>query len=253
MNAFPRHTLTRIIAQHGRGICDSPKRLEALLRDLCGAHKREINILVGALEERVAADLMRGGKSMPREVLLVQLAQRLQDNLAYTLPAARWAVEAWAVALGVLSETELVAREEIERAKETRNSTSNIKQFTPTASNSASSAPQVHRPPAPKIAPRVVTTPTPQKPSAPSRVIVAPQQLPTNIVTPSSPSRNAPGITQTLPTQEPPRRNFKLRGCLISLLLIIVFIVGAVFVVPTIIMLLREEQARPSINEPRIN
>ncbi len=110
MNPLPRHTLTRLIAKHGRGICDSPKRIEALLRDLCGSHRREINILIGALEERVATDLIRTGKSVPRDVLLAKLANRLQDNRAYTPEAASWAVDGWAVALGILSETELAAR-----------------------------------------------------------------------------------------------------------------------------------------------
>jgi hypothetical protein len=58
MNDLPRRTLSRIVARHGREICDAPKRLEALLRDVCGGHRREINIIVGALEERVAADLI---------------------------------------------------------------------------------------------------------------------------------------------------------------------------------------------------
>ncbi|MDQ3255978.1 MAG: hypothetical protein M3R15_19120, partial [Acidobacteriota bacterium] len=107
---MPRHTLTRLIAKHGRGICDSPKRIEALLRDLCGSHRREINILIGALEERVATDLIRTGKSVPRDVLLAKLANRLQDNRAYTPEAASWAVDCWAVALGILSETEFAAR-----------------------------------------------------------------------------------------------------------------------------------------------
>ena len=82
-------TLARIIAKHGRGICDTPKRVEALLRDLCGAYRREINIVMGALEERVAADLMTAGKSaVPRAAILARLAARLRDNLAYTPEAA---------------------------------------------------------------------------------------------------------------------------------------------------------------------
>jgi hypothetical protein len=35
--------------------------------------------------------------------------------------------------------------------------------------------------------------------------------------------------------------------------LIIVLIVAAIFAVPAVILILQEEQARPSINEPRIN
>ena len=110
MNDLPRHVLTRIISEHGRGVCDTPKRVEALLRDLCGAHRREINIIIGALEERVAADLLAAGGRTPRDVLLARLAARLRDNLAYTPEAARWGVETWAVALGTMSEAELLER-----------------------------------------------------------------------------------------------------------------------------------------------
>ena len=62
MNDQPRHTLSRIIAKYGPGICDAPKRVEAMLRDLCVAHRREINIIMGALEERVPTDLNCGGQ-----------------------------------------------------------------------------------------------------------------------------------------------------------------------------------------------
>lgn len=89
MNDQSRHTLSRIIAQHDRGICDAPKRIEVLLRDLCGAHRREINIITGALEKRVATDLIAAGNSVPRDALLARLAVRLRDDLAYTPGAAR--------------------------------------------------------------------------------------------------------------------------------------------------------------------
>jgi hypothetical protein len=56
--------------------------------------------IVGALDERIAADLILAGKTVPRDVLFARLIARLRDNLAYT-PAARWAVETWAVVLGV--------------------------------------------------------------------------------------------------------------------------------------------------------
>lgn len=121
MNSEARETLNRIIEQRGQGICAYPKLVESLLRDLCGEHRREINILVGALEERIAADLIHANKGVPREVLLAQLTQRLQDNLAYTREAARWAVDSWAVALGVISVRELQMRESIEN-KQTRES-----------------------------------------------------------------------------------------------------------------------------------
>ncbi len=55
MNDVPRQKLREIVSQ--RNILDDPRLCEALLRDLCGEHKREIFVLVAALKERVAADL----------------------------------------------------------------------------------------------------------------------------------------------------------------------------------------------------
>jgi WD40 repeat protein len=104
VNDLPRQKLGEIIAQYGPSLSDDPRRTEALLRDFCGAYKREIFCLVSALREQVAADLLASRDSVPRQVLLAQLTRRLRDNLALTEDAARWAVESWALALGVIEQ-----------------------------------------------------------------------------------------------------------------------------------------------------
>ena len=101
MDDFPRQKLREIIALYGRTIIEDRRRLEALLADLCGEHKREINVLIGALKERVPDDLLNASAQVPLPVLLIQLSRRLQDNLGLTDEAARWAIESWAIALGV--------------------------------------------------------------------------------------------------------------------------------------------------------
>jgi parallel beta-helix repeat protein len=98
-----RQTLTEIINKYGRSLADDPRRCEALLRDLCGQYKKEINVLVGALRERVAVDLMASPAAMPEGVLRARLTGRLRDNLALSEEASTWAVESWAVALGAAS------------------------------------------------------------------------------------------------------------------------------------------------------
>lgn len=250
MTDLPRRTLTHIIAKHGRGICESPKRVEASLRDLCGEHRREINIIMGALEERVAADMMSIGKSVPRGVLLARLAARLRDELAYTPEAARWAVETWAVALGVVSEAELQPREQTGLSEDSSAAAPRAaapnqspRAPTPPVVKSAATPPprqqqQSHRkppvvahPPPPSMSPPPAPRATPARPSAPAP--------PPQTASPVAPRRTA-------------RRGVSLRSCLIGVLLIIGLIVTAAFAVPAIILILREEQARPSVNEPRI-
>ncbi len=112
MNDGPRQTLRELVARYGRGLCSDARRCEGLLRDLCGEHRREINILVSALKERVPLDLLAAQSAMPRGLLLARLAKRLEDHLALTEEAARWAVDSWALALGVVTEAEVAEREE---------------------------------------------------------------------------------------------------------------------------------------------
>ena len=269
MNDLPRHTLSRIIAEHGRALCDSPKRVEALLRDLCGAQRREINIIIGALDERVAADLMAAGKSVPRDVLLARLAARLRDNLAYTPEAARWGVETWAVALGVLSEAELRARAEAADEDGRGNAPPAVQQPKPPPPppppppHPAGTGPQAARP-------QSSTTQTPARqpsqPSQPSRPSKTNSPTPPARRVPSGPAprgSSAPGVpvpgpprqnvSPSLPSRPTPRRRgLTLRGCLIAVVLVVLLVVAAVFVVPAVVMLLQEEQTKPSINEPRI-
>jgi hypothetical protein len=73
MNDLPRQKLKEIIIQYGRSLCDEPQRCEGLLRDLCGQYQKEIAVLVGALKERVPADLLASQNSTPPVVFLARL------------------------------------------------------------------------------------------------------------------------------------------------------------------------------------
>lgn len=104
MNDIPRQKLQYIVTQYGRAICDEPKRCEALLRDLCPEYKREINVLISALRERITTELVNPSDATAKAMLAENLAQRLYDNLGIAKEFARWAVETWAFALGAASE-----------------------------------------------------------------------------------------------------------------------------------------------------
>ena len=112
MNDLPRQKLREIVARHGRSVIEDPRRCEGLLRDYCGEYRREVSVLVMTLEERAAADLLAAPAGTPREVLMARLARRLCDNLALSERAATWAVDSWALALGVISNDELQAFEQ---------------------------------------------------------------------------------------------------------------------------------------------
>jgi hypothetical protein len=101
MDDLPRQTLREIVARYGTAITKDPRRCRALLMDLCGAYKPEIFVLTSALEEEVVNDLLMAQPGVPVELLLRRLVKRLMDNCALAEGAARWAVESWALALGV--------------------------------------------------------------------------------------------------------------------------------------------------------
>jgi hypothetical protein len=103
MDNLPRQKLREIVTEYGRSLCDDPKRCEALLRDYCGEYKREIDALVSALTGGVAAELISSQDRVPAELVLARLTNRLKDSLAFSDESARWAVESWAMALGVIS------------------------------------------------------------------------------------------------------------------------------------------------------
>lgn len=100
MNDLPRQKLRELITRYGPALADDPRRCEGLLRDLCGAYRREIFVLISALQQGVAKDLLNIQPGTPYPVLEAQLIRELREDLALDEEAARWAVETWAEALG---------------------------------------------------------------------------------------------------------------------------------------------------------
>ncbi len=101
--------LRQIIVKYGVEVCQDPRRVEALLRDLSGQYRREIAVLSGAAREGVPAELLTSRDGTPPAVLGQRLVRLLQDNLAMADDAARWAVSAWAAALGVATDVSMSA------------------------------------------------------------------------------------------------------------------------------------------------
>ncbi len=58
MENIVRQKLAEIIEQFGRSICSDPPRCKALLSDYCPTNRKEINVLVGSLQEKVVEDLL---------------------------------------------------------------------------------------------------------------------------------------------------------------------------------------------------
>src|SRR3712207_3690877 len=111
MNELPRQKLRELVARHGRPIVRDARRVEALLKDYSGRFRREVSVLVSALEEGVPQDMLDAPTGTPPRVLLARMARRLTDRLALSEEAARWSANSWALALGLVSDDELKALE----------------------------------------------------------------------------------------------------------------------------------------------
>ena len=109
MNSL-RPKLCEIVARYGTSICDDPVRCEGFIRDFCGPHRREIFILVSALKEGIPADLLSFRGKMLLDLRITHLTERLHSNMSFERDAARWGVESWALALGVIDIADLERR-----------------------------------------------------------------------------------------------------------------------------------------------
>ncbi len=99
---IPREKLKELVAKNGDALLQDPDRCEGLLKDHCGAHRREISALVGALEERIPLELKSAWQTaMTPEAMRARLVQRLEENRGLAPDVANWAVDAWSYALGV--------------------------------------------------------------------------------------------------------------------------------------------------------
>lgn len=245
--------LTRIVTKYGKEIGGDARRCESLLNDLCGAYRREINVLVNAVEERVPLDLLAGAASTPLELLLTRLEKRLEQHTALTADASRWAVESWALALGAATDEQIAERTRKIAAQATPKPEI-VKPFEP--ENKPPNAPHINRPnqtappkiqtPPPKYAPPINRQPNinpfPPSPAPPARLPVNRQpQI-------QAPTQNQP--IQTAQPATPTKRGFGIfRGCLLLIVFLIVAAAALVFVAPFALETMRETQ-RERQNEP---
>jgi hypothetical protein len=79
----------------------NPSRCRALVLDYCGTDVRECAALYNSADEGIPAELMRGSGGVPFDAWSHNLAQRLVNRRAMSADLAEWAVNSWAVALGI--------------------------------------------------------------------------------------------------------------------------------------------------------
>ena len=58
MDPRPRIDSAEFLTRFGNGLAADPARIQAMLLDVCPDSRREVNLLVGAAQKRVAERLM---------------------------------------------------------------------------------------------------------------------------------------------------------------------------------------------------
>lgn len=255
MNDVPRQMLRRIAAKYGKEICSDARRCEGLLNDLCGAYRREINVLVNAIDERVPLDLLAGGVSMPLELLLNRLEKRLEDQTGLTAEAARWAVESWALALGTATDAQIE-----ERARKLSNpplpKTEPIQPLEAKNKPANPTVPNINR----TNPPQTRRTPAAPPPQTVQPINRQPNRIPTSSPPVSSPRNNQPPVHAPRanpqvqlpnPAAIPKRRFGVFRSCLIVFFLLIAASIALFLGVPYAIEVMRETQRERNQDAPR--
>ena len=100
MKETARIMLARLVSLYGVSIAHDPIRCEGLLRDTCPDCNREIFVLTQAVRQHIADDLLFPRHTLPLALTEAFLVKRLEDELGLSGDSARWAVSAWAEALG---------------------------------------------------------------------------------------------------------------------------------------------------------
>jgi hypothetical protein len=105
MNNAAANVLYEVLKSYGRGICDTPRMFETLLRQQARAFPAEIEVLMAAINHKVVRKLAED-PNRDRD----ELTHILTDYARLPETDARWAVDSWAAALGLAPPPKAVTR-----------------------------------------------------------------------------------------------------------------------------------------------
>ena len=99
MSSTAKQQLHQLITEYGPELSEDPKRVKALLLDVCSEHRREANVLIAAAEKGVSSRLYRDGGKTPANIITPGLVNQLHNELGIDRTLAEWAVNVWRVSL----------------------------------------------------------------------------------------------------------------------------------------------------------
>ena len=101
MDDAVRQKLRESVAGHGPLTGEGAQSVREALAGLGREYRREAFALAAALDADVPSALLQSPRGVPLEAVLSDLTRRLCDDTGLAEEAARWAVAAWAEALGL--------------------------------------------------------------------------------------------------------------------------------------------------------
>lgn len=108
MDDVPQEILCSLLREQGIAVINDPTRLQNLLVDYCsGQFKKERKCLIDALSADVPGTLLNKKSRLDYSTISQQLSRKLINDLGITPELAQWTVDSWALALGVILESEL--------------------------------------------------------------------------------------------------------------------------------------------------
>jgi hypothetical protein len=107
MGDIPRELLCSLIRQQGSSIIHDSTKFRNLLNDFFqGQYKRERKCLSDSLSENVPDTLLTRKNQLPYATLSQQLCQKLIQDLGVNSDLAKWTVDSWAIAFGIILDEE---------------------------------------------------------------------------------------------------------------------------------------------------
>ena len=103
MNDLPRRKLVELVRAEGNALLNDPQRLYFLLQSAYPECPSEVVAILGALRQGAPASLLSAAAnpSVPWSTVTSSWSQRLQEQERMPPEAAAWAIDSWAMALGV--------------------------------------------------------------------------------------------------------------------------------------------------------
>ncbi len=98
-----QNRLKKMITRYGQSVVEDEQRCKNIMGDYFGnEHRPEIKALTTVLNEQVVKAIMTPPHGFPIEVWLLSQKQKVMDECGLREEVAMWAVESWALALGVI-------------------------------------------------------------------------------------------------------------------------------------------------------